>query len=515
MKKITLLLIGLIAIVGLKAQNGTRLIGFDAQSMGRAGTSIGVFDSPELMITNPAGLSFLEKSSLNIDFSMMSPKTHFKNALNDVDGASNLFPLPSIGYVKKSLNKDSKWTWGIGMFTQGGMGADFSLKNELYRDQTYVLNTTAQTYSPVKGAYSEQAYHSKFAVMQAGPSFAYKLSSKFSVGVSVYLVYSTMEFQMPFGMNPSIMQGVPTGMTGVTFGQLFSMSPAQGGFGYSEVIASAKMSNLSTISWGGKIGFAYKASDKLSFGLNFALPTKLNYKSGKATMDMSKQFEDAMGRGIMGLYQNPAMKGVPLNTALGYVSGNFSQMGIDLTKGVAADYGLDVSMKLPMSVGFGMSYQTTPRLKLALDAEWLNWADAFDKMAMKMSGGTNVNINKMIGSSALNIDFPLKWNNTVIVKLGAEYKVSERFTMRVGYAYGSNPVPTTTIFPIFPAVVENHVTLGGSCKLSKKLTLSGAVESALNNKTTATNPSGIQSEFSGSTSQLSTFLGHIALNWTL
>jgi long-chain fatty acid transport protein len=515
MKKITLLFICLVSLVGANAQNGTRLIGFDAQSMGRAGTSIGVFDSPELMMTNPAGLSFLEKSSLNIDFSLMSPKVHFKNSLNDADGAKNLFPLPSLSYVKKSANKDSKLTWGLGLFTQGGMGADFSLKNELYRDQTYVQNATAGTYSPVKGAYSPQNYHSKFAVMQAGPSFAYKLSNKFSVGVSVYVVYSTLEFRMPFGMNPAIMQGTPNGMTGFTFGQLFSMSPAQGGFGYSEVIASADMSKLTAISAGGKIGFAYKASDKLSFGFNYTMPTTLNYKGGKATMDMSKQMEDAMGRGIMGLYANPAMKNTPLNTALGYVAGNFTQLGIDLSQGVAAEYGLDVTMKLPMSIGYGMSYQTTSKIKFALDAEWVNWADAFDKMQIKMSNGTSVNVNKMIGSSSINMDFPLNWKNTVIVKVGAEYLACDRCTLRVGYAYGGNPVPAETLFPVFPAIVTSHVTIGGSYNISKRVSLSAAVESALNSKETTSNPSAIQSEFSGSTSQLGTTLGHVSLNWKL
>ena len=515
MKKLILFLLCLAAFSGVKAQNGTRLIGFDAQSMGRAGTSIGVFDSYGLMMTNPAGLSFLDKSSLNVDFSMMAPKVHFKNTLNDVDGDKNLFPLPSIGYINKSGNKNSKWTWGIGLFTQGGMGADFSLKNELYRDQTYAQNTTDNTFYPVKGAYTTQSYHSKFAVMQFGPSFAYKMNDKFSVGASVYMVYSTMEFRMPFGMNPAIMQGTPNGMTGVTFGQLFSMSPTQGGFGYNEVIASANMSKLNVISWGGKIGFAYKASDKLSFGLNYTLPTKLAYKSGKATMDMSKQFEDAMGRAVMGLYQNPAMKGVPLNTAMGYVAANFGQMGIDLTKGVAAEYGLDVTMKLPMSIGYGMSYQACSKFKLALDIEWMNWADAFDKMQIKMTNGTNANINKMIGSNAINMDFPLKWRNTVIVKIGGEYNFTNQFTMRLGYAYGSNPVPNTTIFPVFPAVVENHLTLGGSCKISKRVMLSAAIESALNKKETASNPSEIQSEFSGSTSELGTVLGHISLTWNL
>lgn len=515
MKKFTLFIVFLIAITAIKAQNGTRMIGFDAMSMGRAGTSIGVFDSYELMMTNPAGLSFLEKSSVNVNLSLMSPKVHFQNGLNDADGNKNLFPLPAAGYVHKSANKTSKYTWGIGLFTQGGMGADFSQHNELYRDQTFALNAANQTYYPVKGAYTAEDYHSKFAVMQAGPSFAYRFNDKFSGGISLHLVYSTMEFKMPFGLNPSIMKGQPDGMPGMTFGQLFSMSPSSGGFGYNEVIASADMHDLNTISWGGKIGLAYKVNDKLSFGLNYTLPTKLDYKNGKATMDMSKQFEDAMGRAIVGFYQNPGTQGASLQTAMNAVGGNFAGMGIDLSKGVAAAYDLGVAMKLPMTVGYGMSYKASPKFRLALDMEWVNWAKAFDKMEINLSNGTSANVNKMIGSPAFTMDFPLNWKNTVIVKVGGEYALSKPFTLRLGYAYGSNPVPETTVFPIFPAIVVNHLTFGGSYIFNEKFMLSAAIESALNNKVTATNPSGVQSEFSGSTSQLSTAIGHISLRWNL
>jgi len=172
-------------------------------------------------------------------------------------------------------------------------------------------------------------------------------------------------------------------------------------------------------------------------------------------------------------------------------------------------------MKLPMSIGYGMAYQPSSKLKFALDVEWMNWADAFDKMGIKMTNGTNANINKMIGSNAFNMDFPLNWKNTVIVKVGGEYNFTKQFTMRLGYAYGSNPVPNTTIFPVFPAVVENHITVGGSYKISKRVMLSAAIESALSKKEIASNPSEIQSEFSGSTSELGTVLGHLSLIWIL
>ena len=481
--------------------------------MGRGGTSIGFFDSPELMMTNPAGISFLEKSSINVDFSLMAPKTHFKNTLNDVNGDNNYYPLPSAGYIQKY--KDSKFTWGVGFFTEGGMGADFSLKNALYRSQTFGYNSADSTYFPVKGDYSDQSYHSKFAVMNGGLSGAYKFSPEFSAGITAQLVYSLMEFKMPFGLNPSIMKGNPNGMPTTTFGQLFSMSPALGGFGYSEVIASADMQNLNVVSFNGKLGLAWKPSNKLSFGLTYTLPTTLTYKNGKATMDMSKQFEDAMGRAVMGFYSQPGTHGAPLDTAIKYIGMNFAAMGIDLSKGMYAEYDLEVGMKLPQSIGFGLSYVPSSTVRLGLDFEWINWSSAFDKMTIKLTNGTNSNINKMMGSTDINIDFPLNWKDAILLKVGGEFDVAKQVTLRLGYAYGSNPIPESTVFPVFPAIVENHLTFGGSYKFSDKFSLSLAFETALNKSLTATNPSLVQSEFNNSTSELSTILAHLSFKWNL
>lgn len=497
----------------LFAQTGVRLVGFDARSAGRGGVSIGLFDSPELMMTNPAGISFLNQSTLNADFSLMAPNLKFDQTLNNsVDGDKNYFPLPNAGYVNK-YGKESKWTWGIGMFTEGGMGADFSLKNELYRNQTYGYNSSNGTYYPVKGDYINQSYHSKFAVMRGGLSLAYKINDNFSAGITAQLVYSMMEFRMPFSLSPSIMKGTPNGMPNMTFGQLFAASPSVGGFGYNEVTASADMSSLNVVNFGGKIGLAYKVNDKLSFGLTYSMPVKIDYKNGKATMDMTKQFEDAFGRAVVGFYSDPTMQGVPLDTAMKYIATNFYQMGIDMTKGMYANYDIEVEMKVPQSLGFGMSYRASEKFNLGLDVEWINWANAFDKMTITMSNGDNANINKMMGSNSISMDFPLNWKDAVLIKAGCEYNPTSPLTLRLGYAFGSNPVPEETVFPVFPAIVEHHITVGAGYKFTKNFEMNLAFETALNNKLTGSVPHLVSSEFAGSTSELQSNTIHLSATY--
>jgi long-chain fatty acid transport protein len=442
------------------------------------------------MMTNPAGISFLDNSVLDADFSVMAPSLHFSNSLNNADGSKNLFPLPSLAYVNKS--QGSSFTWGVGFFTSGGMGADFNLQNALY-------GTTLQQ------------YHSKLASMEGGITAAYQLNNNFSVGTSLHLVYSMLEFSMPYSLNPSIMQGIA--MPGMTFGQMFSAPASMGGFGYDEVTATAKMTDLVGIGFNGKIGFAYKMNDKLSFGLSYTMPTSLTYKNGSASMDMTAQLNDAFGKAVQGyMMQNPGTTSAQAQAA---VMAQFSGLGIDLTKGVQANYNLNVDLKFPQSLGFGASYAALSNFKVACDVEWINWANAFDNMTIKLSNGSNSNINTMMGNNGtFSMDFPMNWKNSALVKIGGEYNANEVLTLRLGYAYGGNPVPESTIFPIFPAIVESHLMLGVSYKISAPLTVHAAFEMGLNNSETASNPSLIADEYSGSTSQLSTVLIHLALSYT-
>ena len=140
--------------------------------------------------------------------------------------------------------------------------------------------------------------------------------------------------------------------------------------------------------------------------------------------------------------------------------------------------------------------------------------EAFDKMTIKLSNGVNPNINTMLGNSgSFNLDFPMNWKNAVVVKVGGEYKVIADLTLRLGYAYGNNPVPESTIFPVFPAIVENHLMVGASYRVSNPLTLHAALEMGLNKSQTANSPSLIADEYNGSTSQLSTTLIHLAASY--
>lgn len=480
------------------ATHGTRMVGFNAQSAGRGGASFGVYDSPSLMMTNPAGIAFLNSAAVDADFSLMVPTLHFTNTLNNQKGETNYFPIAALGYANPQ--HDADWSWGIGMFTQGGMGADFSLNHALFVD--------------ANGNHVPQEYHSKLAVMQGGPSFAYRLSPSLAIGASAHLMYSMLDFKMPYSLSPSVMRGVANPITGMTFGAMFSAPASSGGFGYNEVTALAAMNDLTAIGFGAKIGIAYKINDNISLGLSYTSPTSFTYKNGSAKMDMTAQMNDAFGKAVQGfMMQNP---GATQGDAQAAIMQQFGQMGIDMMAGVAANYDLKAKLKFPQSIGIGTLVKASENVRLALDVEWVNWKNAFDNMTLTLSNGTSTNINTMLGNDGnLSIQFPMKWKDQVAVRFGGEYDVIPTLTLRAGFAYGSNPVPETTVFPVFPAIVESHMTFGAAYQLSNAFTINGAYEFALNKAETASSQSLLAQEYNNSISELQENIFHLSLAWVL
>jgi long-chain fatty acid transport protein len=321
-----------------------------------------------------------------------------------------------------------------------------------------------------------------------------------------------MEFKMPYSLSPSVLQGIA--QPGMTFGQMFAAPAAVGGFGYSEVTAAADMNSLAALGFSGKIGLAYRLNEKMSLGLAYTSPTTLNFKNGKARMDMTAQLNNAFGKAVLGyMTQNPSATPAQAQAA---IMGQFGGMGIDLTKGAVADYDLQAKLKLPQSIGLGMSYAAAKDLRVAFEVEWVNWKNGFDVMSLSLAGGGNPNINKMMGNAGnFSIDFPMIWKDSYCVRVGGEYDVNPSLTLRAGYAYGSNPVPETTIFPVFPAIVENHITLGGSYAIARPFVVHLAYELALNNKVTASSQSMIAQEYNNSVSQLSESIFHVSVSWML
>ncbi len=508
---LTLAFITALSIPAL-ATNGMNMIGYGARMSAMGGASFGMRGDSNLMNTNPAAITSITGRRIDAGIGLLMPSVNFKNSLNDKDADSAIFPLPSIGFV--SNNEDSPWAWGVGLYAQGGMGATYKdMKHPMFR----AYDATPLTVNDYVG----QEYHSNIAYMKLAPTVAYEISPDLSVGAALNIGYAMMEMKMPYSLPALAMQGQIPGMGGMTYGQMFGASMDQGGLGYDEVTAYADMGDAVTATgYGFKLGVQYRLLEKLTIGASYSNKATLDFE-GEVSMDMSSQFGDAYDRMVMGaLMQGAANPQNPteaeLNAAHQGVGVQLQNMGIDMSKGMAAMYDVDIEFSWPQEFGFGAAYEASDRLTIAADVRWINWKDSMDKFVMKLSGGSNPNINAMMGTPGgdMEISMPLKWDDQVVFALGAEYLATDTLALRAGFNFGNNPVPEKTVIPIFPAVVENHITLGAGYRISEKVSIDAAYEFVVS-KSLDAGDSIIANEYDGSSSELGENTLHFSVGYEL
>ena len=135
-----------------------------------------------------------------------------------------------------------------------------------------------------------------------------------------------------------------------------------------------------------------------------------------------------------------------------------------------------VDFQWPETYGIGMAFQATPALMLAADVKHLGWSKSMKnfQLGMNMGGGW------MVGN------MPQNWKDQTVIMDGAQYMLAPSQALRAGINYADNPVPDSTLNPLFPATVTTHYTLGLGWKMGGGHSMSTSL--AISPKVTRTNP---------------------------
>lgn len=126
----------------------------------------------------------------------------------------------------------------------------------------------------------------------------------------------------------------------------------------------------------------------------------------------------------------------------------------DKYRGLFAEQG---DFDIPASIQAGIAVDVTPNLTLLADYRRI-W---FGSIASIANPSTN--------SAPLGSDNGpgFGWDDVDVVKLGVEWRTSPDLTLRAGYSYATNPIPSRDVqFNILaPAVVQHHITAGFEYKI--------------------------------------------------
>ena len=256
---------------------------------------------------------------------------------------------------------------------------------------------------PAGGADGNTSYgvrkdNSEITLLRTAAGMSFALSRWFSIGGSVGASYNENLLQTPYVFQTQkTLRGVKT------------------------------LLDLDTDGWGlnGSTGVLIRPSDTFQIGLSYQTPTQVTSR-GSASGNAGAQLE---------------------SLGLGSARHDFR-------------YDAEVDTTFPQMVSGGISWKFCPKWRLALQADWINWSDAFDVLPVKLTRGNNKDLNGLVGANRLEDDIPLRWRDQVVYRAGLEYELTQAWFLRAGYTYGRSPVPSDTLTPLTAVLPEHTLTAG-------------------------------------------------------
>jgi long-chain fatty acid transport protein len=120
----------------------------------------------------------------------------------------------------------------------------------------------------------------------------------------------------------------------------------------------------------------------------------------------------------------------------------------------SSSYDSTLHVKWPQSVGVGVRQQLSSTQTLSADAIWFDWSHSFDQFEMTLSNPTNPFFPPLVEH------FPLRWRDSVSMRLGFEQLLCTGGTLRMGYVYHRNPIPSGTLTPYIQGTMQHAVSVG-------------------------------------------------------
>ena len=171
---------------------------------------------------------------------------------------------------------------------------------------------------------------------------------------------------------------------------------------------------------GYNLGILYKPVEKLSIGLSYRSQVNMKVNKGTATFN------------------------VPPSLASSFPSGNFSS-----------------SLPLPQVITLGFGYSVSERLLLAFDVNYIGWS-SYKTLSFDYEQNT---------SSLKDTESPRNYKDSYALRLGAQYKVSDKFMARLGTNYEKSPIKNGYVTPEVPDADRLNFTGGIGYKPCEKLVI--------------------------------------------
>lgn len=403
---------GVMASPLAQATNGMLMEGYGPISTGMGGASMAFDNGAAAMANNPATLGLMEDGTSRLDVAVggLHPSVTSKMAgMPDANSGGKSYFMPAGGWVKK----DGPLAYGIGVFAQGGMGTEYTANDWV-------------------GAGSGKPSRSEVGVGNLIVPLSYNVTPDLNIAGSLDFVWGGMDLQMAMSQ-PQLFNLFATGnltATGPGAAALpgfFGSALNVGYFNFTD--GSSFSGKANSTGFAGKLGMTYKVNPQLTVGATYHSKTSLG---DMTTSGAQLSFID--NGGTMG---GPAGATYTLNGTVSIVNFQF-----------------------PETYGLGMALQANDDLMIAVDYKRIGWAKVMKNFQMTFS-------TTDMGGLFMDMKMPQNWADQDVFNIGLAYRTTPELTLRAGANLANNPVPDSTVNPLFPAIVKDHFTVGAGYTLSK------------------------------------------------
>ena len=267
-----------------------------------------------------------------------------------------------------------------------------------------------------------------------------KEESPLRFGIGVYTPYGSSvnwgtQWQGRYGLNELTLQAIfiqPTISYRITdklgFGAGFVYATGNVNLQRSIPLADANYNEAGVELDGGASGFGYnlgvffQPTEKLSLGLTYRSKVEMEVKEGDVTFRLPTS---------------------PL------VAGQFQATQFD------------ASLPMPANITLGIGFKPTEALTFAVDVQRVQWS-AYKSLRFDYNAGIR---GETFSES------PRNYEDVFIYRVGAQYKLSEIFTIRAGAYYDNSPVQEGYLTPETPDSDSRGVSGGLTLALSDKVDL--------------------------------------------
>jgi long-subunit fatty acid transport protein len=247
-----------------------------------------------------------------------------------------------------------------------------------------------------------------------------------AVAINLVTALELMEDKLSLGISAGVLK------SDLIYGGFFLRpNPADPGASYYESIVDVRTASITEwqhsdgygISPNFRAGLFFKATPKLTFGLSYAMKTKVTIEGDSYFYYYMPEIFD----------YNHSSEVSSLPDSMNYI----------LTSGArykaASDF--ETEINLPSQLGIGIAYQVNDKLLLAGDLEYTTWSD-FEGYKFNYSfPDTSITRNSTLNTWMVeDMSVPVDWKNSMKVSAGLEYAYSDLVRLRGGYSADQSPM---------------------------------------------------------------------------